>query len=269
MKRTGLLLLALTIFWLLAAGCSQMAPPPEPAATLERLPTVTPKPSADPATPPLIVATIPTTQPSARPTLAPPRQTADGIVTWSMARLELGGEPRATLGDPAAPVTIVEFADFGCTFCRVYARRTLPLLKEEYIDTGLVYYVYKDLPVVSSQGALAAQAAECSGEQDRYWEMHERLSRDPEDWDRDEAAALATLQGYAAELALDVAGFATCLAEERYAADVEHDFNEAQALRLFGTPAFFINGRLLNGAQSVEVFREVIEAELRSLEAGG
>jgi protein-disulfide isomerase len=271
MNRTGLLLLALMMLWLLAAGCGQTAtaPLPEIAAPLERLPTVTPQPSADPATPPLIVATIPTMQPSARPTLAPPRRTADGMVTWSMARLEVSGERYATLGDPVAPVTIVEFADFGCTFCRVHARQTLPLLKEQYIDTGLVYYVYKDLPVVSFQGALAAQAAACAGEQERYWEMHERLSRDPQDWDRDDAMALSALQSYAAELALDVAGFAGCLAEERYAVDVDRDFSEAQALRLFGTPAFFINGRLLQGAQSVEVFRGAIEAELRSLEAGG
>jgi protein-disulfide isomerase len=186
-----------------------------------------------------------------------------------MDRLELSGEPRATLGDPAAPVTIVEFADFGCSFCRVHARRTLPLLKEQYIDTGQVYYVYKDLPVVSFQGALAAQAAECAGEQDRYWEMHERLSRAPEEWDRDDAESRAALQEYAVELELDEAGFGDCLAEERYAADVDRDFREAQALRLFGTPAFFINGRLLNGAQSVEVFREAIEAELQRLATGG
>lgn len=269
MYKTGLPLLALIVLWLLAAACGQTAPPPETVVPLERLPTVTPQPAVDPATPPLIVATIPTTQPSARPTRAAPQQTEDGIVTWSMARLELSGEPYATLGDPAAPVTIVEFADFGCTFCRVHARRTLPLLKEQYIDTGLVYYVYKDLPVVSFQGALVAQAAECAGEQERYWDMHERLTRDPEEWDRDDAAALAALQGYAAELGLDAAGFADCLAEERYAADVDRDFSEAQALRLFGTPAFFINGRLLNGAQSLEVFRGAIEAELQSLEAGG
>lgn len=269
MKKLSVKLLPLLALLLGLIACSSGAPTAEPVATLQRLPTVTPLPLAGAAVTPMIVSTIPPTRPSAVPTRALPRTTDEGVVTWSMEQLGLTGERFAALGDPAAPVTIVEFADFGCSFCRIHARQTFPVLKEQYIDTGLVYYVYKDLPVVSFQGALAAQAAECAGEQGRYWEMHERLSRNPAEWDRADGEALIAVRMYATDLELDAAAFEQCLAEERYAGDVDRDFAEAQALRIFGTPAFFINGRLLNGAQQADVFHSVIEDELQRLEAGG
>lgn len=231
--------------------------------TLERLPTVTPVRPTVPATPrpsatPFVTAT---------PTPIPPTPTLlltdDGPVTPSMAQLQLGGERYAALGDPAAPITLVEFADFGCSFCRIFALTTFADLRAEYIDSGKVYYVYKDLPVVSPRGDLAAQAAECAGEQGRYWELHQQLFLiDGAAWNDTPEAALATVRTAAAAVQLDPVALENCIVAGTYADDVRRDFEEAQALRIFGTPAFFINGKLLSGAQPIDLFREVLNAEL-------
>ncbi|NJO84408.1 MAG: thioredoxin domain-containing protein, partial [Blastochloris sp.] len=114
-----------------------------------------------------------------------------------MEALQLGGERFATLGDPAAPITMVEFSDHGCPYCGRYHQTVFPTIKEQYIDTGKIYYVYKDYPVVSLQGGLAAQAAECAGEQDRYWEMHGKLFETPPEWNDSQDAAIAAFRRYA------------------------------------------------------------------------
>ncbi|NNJ13644.1 thioredoxin domain-containing protein [Chloroflexales bacterium ZM16-3] len=229
-----------------------------------RLPTVTPY--ADPTRAPTIAPIILSSAPSATPVPPSPtpgvQQTADGPVTASMARLRLGGETTAALGDPEAPITVVEFADFGCEFCRMFHVRTFRQLKAAYIDTGKVYFVYKDLPVVSPQGALAAQAAACAGDQGAYWAMHDQLFFEPEAWSGSDAQALSAFAAYAGELALDGEVLRACVAEGRYAAHVQRDFEEAQRLRIFGTPAFFINGKLLGGAQPFEVWDEILREEL-------
>ncbi|MCG8349100.1 MAG: DsbA family protein, partial [Chloroflexales bacterium] len=185
-----------------------------------------------------------------------------GPITPSMAQLAIDGERFATMGDPAAPVTIVEFSDYGCLFCRLYTLTTFPEIKTKYIDTGQVYYVHKDLPVVSLRGDLAAQAAECAGQQDRYWDMHTKLFIEPAEWDGTIAQALESFRRYAAALELDAARLEQCVAEGDYAATVERNVSEAQALRLNGTPVFFINQKLLIGAQSIEAFHPILDAEL-------
>ncbi|NJO06786.1 MAG: DsbA family protein [Chloroflexaceae bacterium] len=171
-------------------------------------------------------------------------------------------ETYATLGDPNAPITIYEFSDFGCPSCRQYNLFTFPTLREQYIDTGKVYYVYKNYPIVSSNGGLAAQAAECAGEQQGYWAMHAQLFRDPAAWNGDEASAVQVFSEYATALGLDGAVLAQCVSEGRYKADVDSDFEEGLDIGIFGTPTFIINRKLLSGAQSANVFIEVIEGEL-------
>lgn len=235
----------------------------EMVPTLERLPTVTPVRPTEPVTPrpsatPVLTAT---------PTVPPPTPTLiltdEGPVTPSMAQLDLGAERYAALGDPDAPITIVEFSDFGCSFCRRFALTTFPALREEYIDTGKVYYVYKDLPVVSPKGDLAAQAAECAGEQGRYWELHQQIFLlDPDAWNGTDAAAMAAFRQAATDIAIDPAVLEQCITTESYSDDVRRDFEEGQALRIFGTPAFFINGKLLSGGQPIEVLREILDEEL-------
>ncbi|NJN19162.1 MAG: thioredoxin domain-containing protein [Oscillochloris sp.] len=230
---------------------------------MARLPSVTPvQPTASPPPDLLLPTAAPT--PTAAPATATPEVelTANGPVTASMARLQLAGEPYATLGDPNAPITVVEFSDFGCEFCRRFHLLTFGAIRREYIETGKVLFVYKDLPVTSRHGALAAAAAECAGVQNGYWQMHTLLFADPDPWYGSEAEAGARIAAAAAEAGLDVPALEACVAAGDMTANIDANFAEAQALRIFGTPAYFINGKLLAGAQPPEVWREILDAEL-------
>ena len=124
--------------------------------------------------------------------------------------------------------------------------------------------MYKDFPIVSNhpQAADAAEAAQCAGEQDAYWEMHERLFAQPEEWDTTQDAARASFERYADELDLDADALRSCLDDERYAADVQANFEEAAGLGLTGTPSFIINGKLLVGAHPTETWIEILDQEL-------
>ncbi|WP_025745779.1 DsbA family protein [Kallotenue papyrolyticum] len=198
------------------------------------------------------------------PTASTPT-TTDGLTTPTMARLELSGEPHATRGDPAAPVTMIEFSDYGCPFCRAYANDTFPELKQRYIDSGKLFYVFKDFPIVElhPQAPLAAEAAECAGAQGRYWEMHERLFAAPEEWSASPDTARATFRGYADELQLDTAAFQQCLDNGRFRANVELNVTEALRLGFTGTPTFIIQDTLLSGAQATQVFTGLVERKLK------
>jgi protein-disulfide isomerase len=131
-----------------------------------------------------------------------------------------------------------------------------------------VFYVYKDFPIVQlhPQAHIAAEAAECAGEQGKYWEMHHALFGAPSDWDTTEEAARAAFEAYASDLGLDIAQFAACMQQARYRGNVTTNIAEGRHFGLTGTPAFVINGKLLSGAHPVDVFRSVIDRELAAAE---
>lgn len=163
------------------------------------------------------------------------------------------------IGDPDAPVTIVEYTDYQCPYCSRHFAQTFPRLKEQYIDTGLVYYVFKDFPISSihPQAVLASEAARCAGDQEAYLGMHDMLFAKQGEWNgRNDAATL--FSGYAAELGLDTASFDECLTSRQFETAVEADFNEGRSFGIQGTPTFFLNGQRLVGAQPLEVFEQMI-----------
>jgi protein-disulfide isomerase len=173
--------------------------------------------------------------------------------------VSLGGDVAASLGDPAAPVTIVEFTDYQCPFCARYSLETLPRVRQELIESGLVYYQLKDLPLdIHPQAPLAAEAARCAGEQNAYWEMHDALFANQSDWAgaADVEAAFGRL---AAELALDTEAFAAGLASGRHTAAVRDNMDEAAALGVSGAPSYFIDGYPVRGAQPFELFAYAVE----------
>jgi protein-disulfide isomerase len=137
---------------------------------------------------------------------------------------------------------------------------------ENYVDTGKVRYVFKDFPLTSihPQAVKAAEAARCArevGGDETYWLMHDRLFERQGEWSGN-AQHVALFKSYAGELGLDPAAFGECLDSDSQAAAVEADFQEGAGFGVTGTPAFFINGQPVSGAQPYQVFVQVIEALL-------
>lgn len=112
------------------------------------------------------------------------------------------------------------------------------------------------------QAAYAAEAAQCAGEQGQYWEMHNQLFAQPDQWDTTREAARASFQTYADVLNLNNGDFLQCLDEGRYTANVEANMQEARRFGLTGTPSFIINGKLLVGAHPTETFVQILDQEL-------
>ena len=159
------------------------------------------------------------------------------------------------LGPASAPVTIVEFSDFQCPFCQRVAP-TLKRVRDAYGDR--VRIVWKDFPLTSihPQAFKAAEAAQCAHEQGKFWEYHDRL------FGNQQALQVESLKKYAADTGLDAATFAGCLDTAKYAERVQAQMGVGAKLGVNSTPAVFINGRLLTGAQPYETFVAVIDEEL-------
>ena len=170
--------------------------------------------------------------------------------------------PGPSKGSPDAPVTIVEFSDFQCSFCRAFWRETLPRIQEKYIQTGKVRFVYRHLAILGPPSVQAAIAAECAHEQGKFWPYHDRLFTNTGPF----AFTTRNLKRYAAEEGLEPANFGTCLDGERPREKVEQETIIGRTIGMTGTPAFLINRGRLIGAQPFEVFEEIIEGLLK--EAG-
>ncbi len=172
-------------------------------------------------------------------------------------------ETIAVMGSPDATVTIVEFTDYQCPFCQRHSLQTLPQIKKEYVDTGKVKYVLKNFPLtqIHPHAISAAEAAECAGEQGKYWEMHEKLFSEQKQWAGSNDAS-AVFKSFAKELGLDEKAFDECMTSERYKDKIMADQKEGIAAGVTGTPAFFINGQFISGAQPFQVFQQMIEQAL-------
>ena len=148
-------------------------------------------------------------------------QPATGSTTPALtSSLLLNGEP--TLGRDSAPITIVEFSDFECTYCRRFHKQVFPKLKSQYIDTGLVRFVHKDLPLPFHRHALpAAAAARCAGEQNRYWEMYAAL------FDQQNCLGCKGVLAIAAEERLDTTAMQGCMERKATVAVINSNRSEA------------------------------------------
>jgi len=200
------------------------------------------------------------------PTNPPPQPTALPTATPQPVALPpIRGDEAGVLGSSTAPVTIFEFSDFQCPYCGRHALTTLPKIKETYIDSGQVRYVFKDFPLSFHPNApKAAEAARCAGAQGAFWEMHDRLFMAQGKWSSlGPQQAMDAFVQYAGDLELDRAAFRTCLETGQFAAQVRQDMQDGQKAGVRGTPSFLINGRLLVGAYSFDQLRSIIEAELQ------
>jgi protein-disulfide isomerase len=165
--------------------------------------------------------------------------------------VEVDDDP--ALGPSTAPITIVEFSDFHCPYCVRFQAETFPALMAAYPEQ--IRFVYRDFPVVG--GYETAQAAECADEQGGFWPFHDLLfSGEYSDWTSE------TYRQYAEESGLDPDMLLACVQSGEMAAEVEADARYAAGLGVTGTPTFFINGVPLVGAQPLQAFQQVIDAEL-------
>jgi len=175
-----------------------------------------------------------------------------------------GNDPAAgahvVYGDADAPVTIVEFSNYLCPHCKHHAEQNLPLIFSEYVDTGKVRYIFRDLPFPTQDNVeLAAQAADCAYEQGKYVEYHELLFRANEQWGRipvDELPKYFT--DYAAQLGMDTGRFNRCLSEGKTRPWVEADMALAEKLNVNGTPSFFVNGKFIEGFRPFDEWQKII-----------
>lgn len=162
-------------------------------------------------------------------------------------------------GNANAPVTIVEWSDYECPFCQRFYSQTLGQIEQEYIDTGKVKFVYRDFPLSFHPNAQkAAEAAECAGEQGKYYEMHDML------FEKGVAGGVTAFKQYAADIGLNTGDFDTCLDSGAMAAEVAADMSDGTAVGVTGTPGFIINGKLISGAQPYAVFKAEIDNALNA-----
>jgi protein-disulfide isomerase len=158
-------------------------------------------------------------------------------------------------GKADAPVTVVEYSDFQCPFCL----RVMPTLKELRTKYGdRMRLVWKDFPLtqIHPQAFIAAQAGNCAREQGKFWEYHDKL------FGNQSSLTADSLKKYAADTGLDAAKFNQCLDSSKYEARVQDALKAGNRLGISSTPTVYVNGRMINGAQPIDVFESVIEEEL-------
>ncbi len=172
------------------------------------------------------------------------------------------------LGDPSAPVELVMWGDFQCPFCRRFEQQTLPELRRRYVETGKVRFVWRNFEHNGEESHSAAVAAHCAGEQGKFWEYHDILYQEQRGISQG-TFVRANLQRYAAQLQLGAAAFSACLDSGRYDSVTAADFQAGRSQDVNGTPAFFINGDLVVGAQPTETFASLIDSKLRQASQPG
>jgi protein-disulfide isomerase len=173
----------------------------------------------------------------------------------AVKRYDVPEDDDPAIGPENAPITIIEFSDFECPYCSRWYEQVFLRLREEYPDT--VRIVFRDFPLSSihPNAIPAAEAANCAGEQNAYWDFHGKL------FSGQRLGSSVYLQ-YAKDLGLNVEDFQSCLESGRYQSEIQADYQYASDLGVQSTPTFFLNGIPIVGAQPWEVFQQVIEKEL-------
>jgi protein-disulfide isomerase len=176
-------------------------------------------------------------------------------ITPGSKRVNVSAGDAPSLGPKNAPITIIEFSDYQCPYCKLWHDDVYDRLLANY--PAKVRFVYRDLPLTGHSEALpAAEAAQCAGAQNAYWEYHDDLFGQQYGLSRS-----AYLQ-YAQDLGLNVAAFTTCIDSHRYQSKVKDSLNYAIGVGVQSTPTFFINGIAVIGAESYETFKQIIDQEL-------
>ncbi len=207
-----------------------------------------------------------------------------GLIIWPMVRpvefIEVTplARPDAdfnAMGDPNAPITITEYSDFQCPFCRKFTEETEPQLLDAYVATGKVYFVYRSFgSFIGAESQAAGEAAYCAGDQGKFWEYHDLLFAN-QTGENVGAFADRKLDAFAQSLGLDMDAFNSCMNSGKYADQVFQDGKDGVAAGIKATPTFIltyiVNGetktRVIEGAQGFSSFQTEIEAALAEIAA--
>ncbi len=195
----------------------------------------------------------------------------DAQPSTTLAKISTEGQPM--LGSKTAKVTVVELSDSQCPFCRKFWTETYPQVKKEYIDTGKVKWVYRDFPLDSihpaaTPSAIAAECVRKQGGDDAFWKMHGKIFEEQNILDSGNAKGPVTrtvqyssveLKAWAADIGYNIDA---CLDSNEFLSEVKKDLSDGQVSGARGTPTFFINNKLLSGAQPYSAFKAAIDAEL-------
>lgn len=166
-----------------------------------------------------------------------------------------------SVGPPDAPVVVVEYADFQCPFCKQFATGAEVQLRQDYVDTGRVRYVFRHMAFIGPESMWAAQATECANEQERFWDYHDKLFEE-QGGENQGVFSQDNLKRFAADLGLNTEQFNQCLDSGKYQTKVQEDISEAQRLGVRSTPTLFVNGQLVNNGSNYQTLQGAIEAVL-------
>ena len=169
------------------------------------------------------------------------------------------------LGDPNAPITIVEFGDYQCFYCNKFFHDTESQIHDNYIKTGKAKLIFKDFTIIGQDSVIAAHAAHCADEQGKFWEYHDVLYQNWNGENNGWASAQNQLK-FAQDVGLDQTAFTECMASEKYLQKIQSSSEDAKTLGLTGTPAFFVigpNNKIIKvpGAQPYDVFANILDSK--------
>lgn len=169
------------------------------------------------------------------------------------------------LGDPNAPITIIEFGDYQCFYCNKFFHDTENQIHENYIKTGKAKIIFKDFTIIGQDSVVAAHAAHCADEQGKFWEYHDTLYNNWNGENNGWASAENQFK-FAQQLGLDNAQFTECMTSEKYKPKIQASSEDAKTLGLTGTPAFFVigpNNKIVKvlGAQPYDVFVSILDSD--------
>ncbi len=172
------------------------------------------------------------------------------------------------LGSKDAPITMVEFGDYQCFYCNKFYHGTEPDIMKNYVETGKVKLVFKDLTIIGQDSVNAAHAAHCAQEKGKFWEYHDMLYNN---WNGENTgwASQKNLLAFAKQVGISDSDFNSCMSDARYISVVKGSVSDAQTLGLTGTPDFFIIGpdnsvTKIVGAQPYEAFDEIFKSKLKT-----
>ena len=188
------------------------------------------------------------------------KSTAEPSSTAPVPAAAADGFRGFTLGSDAAPIEVTEYSDFECPFCASFATVQMPVIREQLIATGKLRWRFRDFPLPSHKysryGALAAQ---CAGEQGKFWEMHDQLFTNHQ-WAQTGKNPRSLFRDFARAIGLDLDKYDACMDGQRYAARLDASVQEGEALGVRGTPSFFVNGRPYTGRGTSDDFKALVDS---------